>query len=83
MNSPLVRRQNFSIGKAIAWTVMFLLVLLTTLIVSRYLSLDPGVFFPEQRAVYLAHLAILMMHIIGSMLALLIGLLLALGVHIV
>ena len=73
MNSPLVRRQNFSIGKAIAWTVMFLLVLLTTLIVSRYLSLDPGVFFPEQRAVYLAHLAILMMHIIGSMLALLIG----------
>jgi uncharacterized membrane protein len=73
MNSPLVRRQKFSIGKAIAWTVMFLLVLLTTLIVSRYLSLDPEVFFPEQRAVYLAHLAILMMHIIGSMLALLIG----------
>src|SRR5215216_6054875 len=73
MNSSLVPRQKFSIGKAIGWMVMVLLVLLTTLIVSRYLSLDPEVFFSEQRAVYLAHLAILMMHIVGSMLALLIG----------
>jgi uncharacterized membrane protein len=52
---------------------MLLMAALVTLMVSRYLTLDPDVFFPEQRAVYLAHLAFLMTHIIGSMLALIIG----------
>lgn len=55
------------------WGLMTLLSLLTVLLVSRYLTLDPEVFFPEQRAVYLAHLTGLIVHVIGSMVALALG----------
>ncbi|MCX6048436.1 MAG: DUF2306 domain-containing protein [Chloroflexi bacterium] len=55
------------------WGLMTLLCLCILLIVSRYLTLDPAVFFPEQRAVYLAHLTALIIHVIGSMLALALG----------
>lgn len=59
--------------KKLGWAFMFLMAVWITLVVSRYLSLNPDVFFPEQRAVYLANLAVLITHIVGSMLALLIG----------
>lgn len=52
---------------------MFLLALLLFVVASRYLSLDPDTYFPEQRDVYIANPVFLLMHIIGSMLAILIG----------
>lgn len=55
------------------WGLMTLLSLLTVLVVSRYLTLDPAVFFPEQRTVYLAHLTAVVTHVIGSMVALTVG----------
>lgn len=55
------------------WGLMTLLSLLTVLLASRYLTLDPDVFFPEQRTIYLAHLTALMLHVIGSMMALTLG----------
>ncbi|MFN8493072.1 MAG: DUF2306 domain-containing protein [Caldilineaceae bacterium] len=55
------------------WGLMTLLSLATVLLVSRYLTLNPDVFFSEQRAVYLAHLTSLMLHVIGSMTALALG----------
>lgn len=60
-------------GKRIAWGLMTLSSLLIVLVVSRYLTLDPDVFFPEQRATYLAHLTILFTHVAGAMVALAIG----------
>lgn len=59
--------------KKIGWIVMLLLAVLVSLVVSRYLTLDPEAFFPEQRAVYLAHLTFVIVHVVGSMLAILIG----------
>src|SRR6185436_17080929 len=62
-----------NILKKIGWAMMLLMAMFVSLLVSRYLSLDPDVFFPEQRAVYLANLAVLITHIVASMLALIIG----------
>jgi uncharacterized membrane protein len=59
--------------KRIAWGLMTLASLYILLVVSRYLTLDPDVFFPEQRATYLAHLSILFTHVAGAMVALAIG----------
>jgi uncharacterized membrane protein len=61
------------LGKRIAWGLMTLASLTILLLVSRYLTLDPEVFFPEQRATYLAHLSILFTHVAGAMVALAIG----------
>ena len=55
------------------WTVLAVLVLATLGIVSPYLSLDPATFFDEQRAIYVQHEAVLLAHIIGSMVALAVG----------
>lgn len=57
----------------ILWGLMTFLSLLTVLLVSRYLTLDPDLFFPEQRAIYLAHLTGLIIHVVGSMVALALG----------
>lgn len=73
MKSQMVQSNKPSLGKKIGWAVMLLLVLFVELVVSRYLTLDPDMFFPEQRAVYLANLTILILHVVGSMLALIIG----------
>jgi uncharacterized membrane protein len=59
--------------RKLAWGLMALLSLLTVLVVSRYLTLDPEVFFPEQRAVYLAHQTALLLHVVGGMVALTLG----------
>ena len=59
--------------KNIGWTIMTLLSLLIVLLVSRYLTLNPEVYFPEQRAVYLANQTAVILHIIGGILALGLG----------
>lgn len=59
--------------KKLAWGLMTLLSLLTVLLVSRYLTLDPEVFFPEQRAVYLTHLTTVITHVVGAMVTLTLG----------
>jgi uncharacterized membrane protein len=53
--------------------ILLLLAMFPVLVSSGYLTMNPENFFPEQRAVYAAHLAFLMTHIIASMLAILIG----------
>lgn len=60
-------------ARGIAWGLLFLLSILIALIASRYLTLSPEVYFPHQKVVYMAHTAGLLLHIIGSMLALLLG----------
>jgi hypothetical protein len=74
MNSPLVRRQKFSIGKAIGWVFLLLFAIFPVMISLGYLTLNPDNFsFADQKVTYTAHLTMLMMHIIGAMLAILIG----------
>jgi uncharacterized membrane protein len=46
---------------------------LVFLAAGRYLTLDPDTYFPEQKAVYMLHTTALLMHITGSMLAVLLG----------
>ena len=59
--------------KNIGWTIMTLLSLLIVLLVSRYLTLNPEVYFPEQRAVYLANQTAVILHVVGGMLTLGLG----------
>lgn len=73
MNSQIVQSQKPGVLKKICWTIMLLMVALVILMVSHYLTLDPDVYFPEQRAIYMAHITILIVHIVASMLALSIG----------
>ncbi len=60
-------------SKRIGWGTMTFLALAIVLMASRYFSLNPDVFFPEQRDVYLAHQAGIITHIIGGVLALGLG----------
>jgi hypothetical protein len=52
---------------------MLLLALLLFVVSSSYLTLNPEVYFPEQRTVYIAHTIGIISHIVGSMLAIIIG----------
>ena len=52
---------------------MLFLALLIFLLAGRYLTLNPQVYFSEQKAVYMAHTVMLIMHIVGAMLAVLLG----------
>jgi len=73
MKTEIIRSRKPSLWNKIGWAIMLLLAALTVLITSRYLTLDPEVYFPEQKAVYMAHITVLMIHIVASMLAILIG----------
>lgn len=74
MISQIVQPRKSSLGKKIAWAVLLLMAAYPVLISLGYLTLDPDDFsFDEQKAVYLAHHAMLMVHIIASMLAILLG----------
>lgn len=74
MNSPLVRRQKFNLGKAIGWAFLLLFAIFPVMVSLGYLTLNPDNFsFADQRVTYTAHLTMLMMHILGAMLAILIG----------
>jgi uncharacterized membrane protein len=58
---------------ALAWVVVTLLALAVVLVVSRYLSFDPEVYFSEQRANYLQHEFALGVHVLSGILALVVG----------
>lgn len=57
----------------LGWVVMTFLALFLFLIASRYLTLNPDVYFPEQKLVYIAHTAMIVLHVAGAMLAIIIG----------
>ncbi len=57
----------------LGWVVMTFLAMLLFLFAGRYLTLNPDVFFSEQKLVYMAHTTMLILHIVGAMLAILIG----------
>jgi uncharacterized membrane protein len=74
MNASFARRQKFSIGKAIGWGFLLLFAIFPVLISLGYLTMNPENFsFADQKATYTAHLTMLLMHIVGAMLAILIG----------
>ena len=73
MKTQIARSQKPGLLKKTGWSIMLFLAVLTSLIVSRYLTLDPEVYFPEQKAVYMAHITMLIIHVVASMLAILIG----------
>ena len=73
MKSQITQSRKLSPGKKIGWAVMLLFAALMFLLASRYLTLNPEVYFPEQKVVYMAHTTMLIMHIVGAMLAILIG----------
>lgn len=57
----------------ITWVILLLLTLLVVLATARYYTLDPEVYFPEQRATYLAKPVALYTHITGGIVAMLLG----------
>jgi uncharacterized membrane protein len=72
--NAIVSSSHNGILKKVGWSLMSLLALLMFLLASRYLLFDPEeVYFPEQKAVYLAHTAGILTHIAGAMLATIIG----------
>jgi uncharacterized membrane protein len=73
MKAQIVRSQKPGLWKKFGWTVMLLLAVYPVVVSSGYLTMNPENFFPQQRAVYVAHLTFLITHIIASMLAILIG----------
>jgi uncharacterized membrane protein len=56
-----------------AWIAMTVLACGIAVAASRYLFAGPEAFFPQQRAVYEAHLAPLLLHVGGGLAALLLG----------
>ena len=74
MKSQIAQSGKPSIGKKFGWGFLLLLAVFPVLLSSSYLTLNPEDFsFAAQKAVYMAHHAVLMVHIIASMLAILIG----------
>lgn len=74
MQSQIVPSRKPSRRKQIGWAVLLLMAVYPVLLSASYLTLKPeDIHFAEQKAVYLAHHAMLMVHIIGAMLAILIG----------
>jgi len=65
--------QYTAFAKGIGWGLMLFLAILLFVTASRYLSMDPDVYFSEQREVYIASPIPLLMHIAGSMLATILG----------
>jgi uncharacterized membrane protein len=78
MNSQIVKHQKPGIlpafAKRIGWAVLLLFAIFPVMVSLGYLTLNPENFsFADQRVTYTAHLTMLMMHIVGAMLAILIG----------
>ncbi len=57
----------------IGWGLMLFLALGITLVSSRYLTLNPAVYFPEQRVIYIANTVAIVGHVAGGVLALALG----------
>ena len=72
-DSPRPRRSLASRLAGPGWVIMLLASVFIVLVVSRYLSFDPDVYFPEQRENYLRVEFALGVHVLCGMLALLIG----------
>ena len=73
MKSQLIPAQQPNVLPKIGWAVMLLLAALMFLLAGRYLTVNPDIYFPEQKAVYMAHTTILLIHIVGAMLATILG----------
>jgi uncharacterized membrane protein len=73
MKAQIARSPKLGLLKKLGWSLMLFAAILVSLMVSRYLTLDPDVYFPEQKMVYMAHITMLIIHIVASMLAILIG----------
>ena len=74
MKSQTINPRKSSLGKAIGWVFLLLMAMTPVLVSLGYLTLDPDNFpFAQQKAVYTAHMTMLITHIIASMLAILIG----------
>ena len=74
MKSQTINPRKLSLRKAIGWVFLLLMAIMPVLVSLDYLTLDPDNFpFTQQKAVYTAHMTMLITHIIASMLAILIG----------
>jgi uncharacterized membrane protein len=74
MNAPIVQERKFTLRTKIGWAVLLLMAVYPVWGSRGYLTLDPEeLSFAEQTAVYLAHHTMLMVHIVASMLAIVIG----------
>ena len=73
MSTQIARSQKPGLLKKTGWSIMLFMAVLVALYASAYLTLNPEVFFPQQKMVYMAHLTMLIIHIVASMLAILIG----------
>jgi uncharacterized membrane protein len=72
--TAIVPSSNRGVLKKVGWSVMIVLAFLMFLLASRYLILNPDeVYFPEQKVVYLAHTTGILTHIVGAMVATIIG----------
>jgi len=71
--APVKQKAKTSKKVSFGWGVMTFLAVMVVLVASRYLTLNPEVYFPEQKLIYMAHTTMLLMHIVGAMLAILIG----------
>lgn len=74
MKSQIAGSRKPSLARKIGWAFLLLMAVFPVMVSLGYLTLNPDNFsFTEQKAVYAANIAMLMMHIIGAMLAILIG----------
>ena len=72
-NSPRPRGRLARRLAGSGWVIMTLACVTITVIVSRYLTFDPEVYFPQQLEPYLQHEFALGVHVLSGILALLIG----------
>lgn len=74
MKTQIVQSRQMSLKQKIGWILLLLMAVLPVLFSLGYLSMDPENFnFTEQKAVYTAHITMLMMHIVPAMLAIVMG----------
>ena len=74
MKSQTMQSKKMSPRQKIGWIFLLLMAIMPVLVSLDYLTLDPDNFpFTQQKAVYTAHMTMLITHIITSMLAILIG----------
>ena len=74
MTSQTMQSRKLSLKQKIGWVTLLLMAVFPVLFSLGYLSMNPENFnFTQQKAIYTAHITMLMMHIIPAMLAILIG----------
>ncbi len=61
------------VWRSIGLGIVFVLAAFTTILVSRYLTFDPDVYFDQQRQTYIDHRIGISSHIIGGMIAMALG----------